>query len=173
VVINGSGRASIKEADVRASSFDDVLTFEDGEIIAHEGEETRDMYVLQEGEVEVLREIQGRQVLLAVLERGSFFGEMSLLESLPRSATVRARGRARLLAIRAGSLLLKIRRDPSFAFEMLQQMSGRIRRLNEQIVDVVRTGQPTGADAPSDAVLRLAMTEYGGTGKTGGPQVGA
>jgi CRP/FNR family transcriptional regulator, cyclic AMP receptor protein len=154
---------------VKPSSFDEILTFEDGEIIAHEGEETRDMYVVQQGAVEVLKQIEGEQVLLAVLERGSFFGEMSLLESLPRSATVRARGRAKLLAIRAGSLLLKIRRDPSFAFEMLQQMSGRIRRLNEQITDLLGRSDTTDRE-PRTADGLLAAAEYQLAGRAGLPE---
>jgi CRP-like cAMP-binding protein len=70
---------------------------------------------------------------LAVLERGSFFGEMSLLEGLPRSATARAIGAVELLVLKPGSLLLRIRRDPTFAFELLQQLSGRIRDLNEKL----------------------------------------
>ena len=56
---------------------------------------------------------------LAVLGPGEFFGEMSLLESLPRSATVRVRGATRLLCIQPGGFLLRIRRDPTFAFELL------------------------------------------------------
>ncbi len=139
--------------------YDDELTFRDGDIIAREGDESRDMYVVQRGAVDVLKEINGELVLLATLDRGSFFGEMSLLESLPRSASVRARGETRLLAIRAGSLLLKIRRDPTFAFEMLQQMSRRIRRLNEQVAEGLQRLERMGAEIRA-AAHRHATTEY-------------
>jgi CRP-like cAMP-binding protein len=138
---------------------DDILVFHDGEFIAREGDASRTMYVIQQGVVEVLKEIGGREVVLATLERGSFFGEMSLLESLPRSASVRAKGETRLLAIRAGSLLLKIRRDPTFAFELLQQMSGRIRRLNEQVAESLQRLERMGAEI-SAAARRHATTEY-------------
>jgi CRP/FNR family transcriptional regulator, cyclic AMP receptor protein len=147
---------------VKAGYFDEVLTFEDGEIIEREGDETRDMYVVQRGAVEVVKQIEGEQVLLAVLERGSFFGEMSLLESLPRSATVRAKGQTKLLAIRAGLLLLKIRRDPTFAFELLQQMSGRIRKLNDQLVENLRRSGLSGVDARDAARQLYATAEYDG-----------
>lgn len=152
---------------MKGSYYDEVLTFEDGEIIEREGAETRDMYVVQAGAVEVVKEIEGEPVLLAVLERGSLFGEMSLLESLPRSATIRAKGRAKLLAIRAGSLLLKIRRDPTFAFEMLQQMSGRIRTLNQQLVDNLRRSGLTGAEARAAAKQLYTTAEYAGSGEAG------
>lgn len=118
-----------------ASSTDYEETFHDGDIIVSEGDESREMYVIQSGAVVVVRNIDGVEVELARLERGNFFGEMSLLESISRSATIRAVGETKLLAIKPGSLLLKIRRNPTFAFEMLQQMSHRIRRLNAKLTE--------------------------------------
>jgi CRP-like cAMP-binding protein len=115
-----------------------VERYADGEIIVREGEMGREMYVIQKGRVEVIKSLGGRTVVLATLERGSFFGEMSLLESLPRAATVRAKGDAELLVIEPGGLVLKIRRDPTFAFEMLQHMSRRIRDLDDQVMSVLR-----------------------------------
>lgn len=117
------------------SSTDYEETFHDGDIIVSEGDESREMYVIQSGAVVVVRNIDGVEVELARLERGNFFGEMSLLESISRSATIRAVGETKLLAIKPGSLLLKIRRNPTFAFEMLQQMSHRIRRLNAKLTE--------------------------------------
>lgn len=100
--------------------------YADGETVFQEGDHSFEMYVVQSGYMVVSQ--NGRE--LAVLGPGEFFGEMSLLESLPRSATVRARGPARLLCIQPGGFLLKIRRDPTFAFELLQALSRRIRQLN-------------------------------------------
>ena len=120
-----------------ASSTDYEETFHDGDIIVSEGDDSREMYVIQSGAVVVLRNFDGVEVELARLERGNFFGEMSLLESISRSATIRAVGETKLLAIKPGSLLLKIRRNPTFAFEMLQQMSYRIRRLNARLTEFI------------------------------------
>jgi CRP-like cAMP-binding protein len=119
---------------MKALSQHELQTFEDGEMIFREGEESSEMFVLRSGKVEILKDIGGHQARLAVLERGSFFGEMSLLEGLPRSASARAIGKAMLLVLRPGSLLIQIRRDPTFAFELMQQMSGRIRDLNDKLV---------------------------------------
>jgi CRP-like cAMP-binding protein len=77
---------------------------------------------------------------------------MSLLESLPRNATVRAKGDTQLVVIEPGGLLLKIRRDPTFAFEMLQHMSRRIRDLDEQLMHVLREARP----ADGEAELRIS-----------------
>lgn len=120
---------------------DSEWTYEDGEVIVAEGEDTTEMFVIQQGAVRVTKKVGDADVVLATLERGNFFGEMSLLESLPRHATCRALGRTSVLAIRSGELLVTIRRDPTFAFEMLQRMSRRIRFLNEQVVGLLERGQ--------------------------------
>ena len=147
----------------QTSRLDQLDTFEDGEVIVVEGEHGREMFVIQEGRVEVTKRVDGREERLATLERGEFFGEMSLLEGLPRHATVRALGRVRLLVIEPGSLLLRIRRDPTFAFEMLQHMSRRIRDLDDRLLALLAgspempprrttpggTFRPPLADAPS------------------------
>lgn len=124
-------------------------TFDDGEIIVNEGDTSRQMYVIQQGQVAISKTVGDRQEGLAVLEKGDFFGEMSLLESLPRDATARAIGVTRVLTIHPGGLLIRIRRDPTFALEMLQRLSGRIRRMNRHFVDI-QQGVP-GSTAPNAA----------------------
>lgn len=143
---------------MKPGRLEELETYADGEIIVREGDESQDMYVVHRGEVEVLKQVDGRDVPLATLGRGAFFGEMSMLEALPRSATVRAKGGAELLVIRSGSLLLKIRRDPTFAFEMLQQMSHRIRELNERFAHAVEAAGP--ASGARALLLRNAVEEY-------------
>jgi CRP-like cAMP-binding protein len=112
-------------------------SYADGEVIVHEGDVTRDMFVIRTGRVRITKQVGEREVELATLERGDFFGEMSLLESLPRDATARAIGQTELLVISAGALLVRMRRDPTFAFEMLHRLSGRVRALNARLVDLI------------------------------------
>lgn len=115
-------------------SQESIREHDDGGIIFQEGDDSREMYVVIEGEVVVSKKSVKGEVTLASLKRGDFVGEMSLLESLPRSATARAKGKTRLLAIHPGGFLLKIRRDPTFAFEMLQTLSRRIRVTNDNLM---------------------------------------
>lgn len=118
--------------------------FNDGDLIFMEGDDSREMYVVVEGEVIVSKKSNKGEVTLATLRKGDFVGEMSLLESLPRSATARAKGRTKLLAIQPGGFLLKIRRDPTFAFEMLQALSRRIRLTNDNLMkELNRDGSTT------------------------------
>lgn len=111
-----------------------VLEFQSGDWIFKEGDEGRDMFIVLAGEIEILRVRAQDEHVLGILKRGDFLGEMSLLESVPRSASARAKGFVRLLVIPPGGFLLKIRRDPTFAFELLQSLSGRIRETNDRLL---------------------------------------
>ena len=139
-------------------NYDEVETFHDGEIVFREGEQGHALRIVQRGAVEVLKKVGDKEVILAVLERGSFFGEMSLLEAMPHGATVRAKGETRLLVILPGSLLLKIRRDPTFAIELMQQMSRRIRSLNERLAAAMR--DTPGIDPVGRAAFARAAAEF-------------
>jgi len=104
---------------------------EAGELIVAQGDEDANMFIVQSGCVEVRRHVGDQVVVHGRLERGDFFGEMSLLESQPRAADVVAVEPTILVELGAGALLLRIRRDPTLAVEMLQKLSRRIRDLNE------------------------------------------
>lgn len=106
----------------------------DGEAIVRQGEVGNSMYVVQAGEVEVLRETEDGELRLAVLGAGDFFGEMSIFEHEVRSATVRARGEARVLTVDKRTLLKRIKEDPFLAVGILQTMSNRIREINAELV---------------------------------------
>jgi len=88
------------------------------------------MFVIQSGVVEISRGTGADRAVMATLGQGDFFGEMSLLESLPREADAVAVARSELLVITQGGLLVRLRRDPTFAIEMLHKLSGRVRALN-------------------------------------------
>ena len=137
----------------------EVQTYADGEVVFSEGDLSTEMFVVRSGKIEISKHVGGHSVRLAVLDRGSFFGEMSLLEGLPRSATARALGDVALLVLRPGSLLLQIRRDPTFAFELLQQLSGRIRELNEKLVFKLATAE-FGNRLARSAFMMSAAAEY-------------
>jgi CRP-like cAMP-binding protein len=140
-------------------SHHETQSFADGDIIVREGEETREMFVIQRGAVEIVKQVGGHEVRLAVLSRGAFFGEMSLLEGLPRSADARACGATTLVVFRPGSLLLQIRRDPTFAFELLQQMSRRVRELNDKLAFRV-AGAEFGNRLARSSFMMTAASEY-------------
>lgn len=105
----------------------------DGEVIVRQGEVGNCMYVIQQGQVEVLLKKGNADVCVAVLGEGDFFGEMALFDQEVRSATVRARGEVRILTLEKRTFLRRIHEDPSLAFRMLEKMSRRVRKLNETL----------------------------------------
>lgn len=115
-----------------------VRDYHDGEVIFSEGDEGRDLFVIQRGAVRVSKKTAQGELQLAEFTKGDFFGDMALLQSVPRFATARAVGETRLLTIQPGGFLLKIRRDPTFAFEMLQQLSQRVRIASERALEIAR-----------------------------------
>ncbi|WII73092.1 Crp/Fnr family transcriptional regulator [Bdellovibrio sp. 22V] len=118
-----------------------VLKLKNGEILFREGDLSREMYIVQHGSIEVFKKVDEKTIILGRVERGSMVGEMSLLESLPRSASAQAVGETTLLVFDPGSFLLKIRRDPTFAFELMKLLSGRIRQTNEKLVALLAAEQ--------------------------------
>ncbi len=107
--------------------------YTDGETIVRQGEAGDCMYVIQKGQVEVVQESAGKEVRLAVLADGDFFGEMALFERELRSTTVRALGEARVLTVDKRIFLQRVHEDPGIAYRMLQKMSHRVRDTNAQI----------------------------------------
>jgi flavin-dependent dehydrogenase len=112
--------------------------YQDGEIIIRQGDVGDNMFVIQEGQVEVVIEKDGREVRLAVQGPGKPIGEMALLEHQVRSATVRALGEARILTLDKKSLVRRIHEDPSLAYYMMQTMSQRVRELNAEVARLER-----------------------------------
>ena len=117
----------------RALPGDSQRAVEAGEVIFRQGEKGIDLFVIQSGSVEISRGGGAHRTVMATLRQGDFFGEMSVLESMPRDADAVAVERTELLVITQGGLLIRLRRDPTFAVEMLHKLSGRVRALNEQV----------------------------------------
>ena len=107
--------------------------YQDGENIVTQGEEGKCLYVIQSGTVEVLQKKNGKDVHIAELYEGDFFGEMAVFERDVRSSTVRSKSDSRILTVDQKTLLSRIQEDPSLAFRMLQKMSSRLREIDTQL----------------------------------------
>ncbi len=104
-----------------------------GEIIIRQGDIGDCMYVIQEGQVEVIAEQGDREVQLAVRGKGELLGEMAIFEKERRSATVRAIGTVRLLTVDEKNFIRRVHEDPSLAYRMVEMMSHRIRELSTEV----------------------------------------
>lgn len=107
--------------------------YHDGEVVVRQGDVGESMFVIQEGTVDVVVERDGHEVFLRTLGKGEFLGEMGIFDRVGRSATIRARGEARLLSVDRKSFLRRIHEDPSLAFRVVETMSKRIRDLSDEV----------------------------------------
>ena len=109
--------------------FTDYLArFSSGQPIFEEGEVGTEMYVIQSGTVEVFKHSRrGDDKLLATLEKGDFFGEMSILEDVPRTASARAKTDVELVRINQSTFDEMLRHNAEIAVRMLRKLSRRLR----------------------------------------------
>ncbi|HYG62960.1 MAG TPA: cyclic nucleotide-binding domain-containing protein [Thermoanaerobaculia bacterium] len=120
----GSGAA-------KKSSGANIIDLKAGEYIFQEGDLGTEMYIIHEGKVEILSQAAGEEQLLAVLEKGDFFGEMSVLEDMPRAASARALTHSVLLQINGSTFDQMLQANPEIAVRMMRKLSRRLRETDE------------------------------------------
>ncbi|MEM6457656.1 MAG: cyclic nucleotide-binding domain-containing protein [Acidobacteriota bacterium] len=113
---------------------DHIQQVEAGAFVFREGDLGTDMYVIHAGEVEILKEFDGGEhQRLALLEVGDFFGEMSVLEDLPRTAAARAVTACQLLQFNGASFDQMLRKNPEIAVRMMRKLSRRLRDTDRRL----------------------------------------
>jgi CRP/FNR family cyclic AMP-dependent transcriptional regulator len=119
--------------------------FNKGHVLFHEGDEGDEMYIIQSGKVAIKKKVRDQEALLATLEKGDFFGEMAILERMPRSAAAEVVEEGDLIVISGEIFGDMIKANPEVAVRMLRKYSIRLRETNKQLEHVLAQG---GAGAP-------------------------
>ena len=122
-------RCSNRELDLLQEAATD-MEFPAGKALTTQGETGRHFMVIVEGEAEVSRD--GTQI--ALLGPGSFFGEMSLLDGQPRTATVTTREPTRVLMITTAAFNGALATMPSVDRKMLTVLAARLRDIEARYV---------------------------------------
>ena len=138
--------------DLKGSNFDLLLdfleeqTWDQGQTICFEGELGRTMYILRAGEVEVMRKAEsGNNVPIVKLGPGETFGEMTLVELQPRSATVIVRSKKATTFSLTNLDLWNLYKADHYAYVIILQnicrmLSRRLRKADSRIVEFVESG---------------------------------
>jgi CRP/FNR family cyclic AMP-dependent transcriptional regulator len=113
----------------RVASVAKEVRFNEGDVVAEEGEDGLSFYVILEGESKVRR--RGRTV--ARLLPGDFFGEISLLDGGPRTATVVAATPLRCLSILRWDFRKLLERERSLAPKILKELALRLRQIEHPV----------------------------------------
>ena len=112
--------------------------FHKGEVIIREGGRDRRLFIIISGEVEVIKDLGSKNERhLRTLGPHSYFGEMSLIDDLVRSASVVAKGDTQILSLDQWNLRKEIEKYPVMAFELLQMLSRRIRTIEKSMINML------------------------------------
>ncbi|MCA0337903.1 MAG: Crp/Fnr family transcriptional regulator [Actinobacteria bacterium] len=116
---------------------------ERGDILFHEGDPGDRLYVLGEGKIKLGQSSpDGRENILAVLGPGEMFGELSLFDPGPRTATATAVAETQVLALSTEQLREYLSGRPQVALTLLAALARRLRRTNESLADLVFNDVP-------------------------------
>jgi len=110
-----------------------TVTFEPGEIIYSQGDSGSVMFVITDGSVELSKSKGNAKELMAELGKGDFFGELSILESIPRPETAISLTASSLVVIHRGTFVKMLKANMEIAFRMMQKMSTKLRQAEQKI----------------------------------------
>jgi len=110
----------------------DTVKLNAGDTLFHAGEPGESLFVVRSGSIELyIKDTAGQKIVLTIAEEGNLFGELSLLDSGPRTATAIALTDAELLVLDRDDLLLLFGKRPDAALNMLAAMSTMTRKADE------------------------------------------
>ena len=98
----------------------------------------------------VVQSMNGKEVKIAELGEGDFFGEMALFEHKARMATVHSMGETRALAVDKKTLFHTIQEDPSMILNLILTTFSRVRKMNEQVNNMMATDRRDWANRPDN-----------------------
>ena len=98
--------------------------------IFNQGDEGNEMFIIVDGQVKVIRSADGKDQTLAQRGPGEFVGEMAIIESAPRSATLVTQGEVRALAIEGETFKQILRERPEVSLAVLRSVSRRLREMS-------------------------------------------
>jgi signal transduction histidine kinase len=137
MALTSTDRALLRRVPLFAALADDDLDWiaracqtvdlDPGDALAAEGDEGEALFVITDGELEVVKRSRSADVPLARLGPGEIVGEMAVLEGSPRNATIRAVATSRVIAIGREVVLELVRTRPSAAMSIIRTVTGRLR----------------------------------------------
>jgi CRP/FNR family transcriptional regulator, cyclic AMP receptor protein len=135
----------------------DSIQLQAGEILFQAGEPGESLFIVRSGSIELsIKDTAGQKIVLTVAEEGQLFGELSLLDTGPRTATAVALTDAELLVLDREDLLLLFQKRPDAALHMLAAMSGMTRKADELLRTRVSRNVNEEMDVHSTPLQRIA-----------------
>ncbi len=144
-----------------------------GEVVFHQDDPGAAMYIIREGKVAItLGSAEGKEMTLALLGQGDFFGELALLDGEPRAADARAIETSRLDCLRREDFLTFLRAHPHVGPVLLASLSLRLRRTDQIVHDaafldvrarlarvLLKLGESEGESRSGSVVIASRLTQ--------------
>jgi CRP/FNR family transcriptional regulator, cyclic AMP receptor protein len=157
---------SLTPEDLKALSRRlEMAEYPEGAIIFKQGDEGAALFIIEEGAVEISYGDGKAKVLLAHLFAGQYFGELSVFDKAPRSATATATRDSRLVRLDRDDLVDFVNKNPSAALRIIAEMSERLRQTNELMSRQVSRNVLEEAEEQSTFGQRIAdrVAKFGGS----------
>ncbi len=114
----------------------ELVNYQDGDILFEIGDSADSAYVIMQGAVDVTVDTDSGPVVASTLQRDQLFGEMALLNNLPRNATLKAHGDLLVMKISADMFLQLISENADMALDVMRQLSAKLARSHELVTQL-------------------------------------
>lgn len=104
----------------------------EGETLFEEGDKGEEMYLIKEGKIRIVKEMEDKKKTLAILEEGDFFGEMAVLDKTTRSASAVADTDVKLIIVDRDAFLRSVNKNPFIKY-ILSSLTDRLRKTDEML----------------------------------------
>lgn len=111
----------------------EMLTFEDNDIVFHVGDAADCAFVIMEGAVDILTDTENGSVVELTLQQNQLFGELALLNGVPRNATLRAQGKIKVMRITADMFLTLLTENSAMALDVIRQISNKLAKSHQRV----------------------------------------
>jgi CRP/FNR family cyclic AMP-dependent transcriptional regulator len=111
----------------------EILTFEDNDIVFHVGDAADCAFVIMEGAVDILTDTENGSVVELTLQQNQLFGELALLNGVPRNATLRAQGKIKVMRITADMFLTLLTENSAMALDVIRQISNKLAKSHQRV----------------------------------------
>src|ERR1700722_17548618 len=109
--------------------------YRDKEIIFSQGDSADSVFYVESGTVKLTVVTTRKKAIIAILQRGSFFGEGCLAGQSLRNCTARAIGPSNIIRLQRESTVRTLRKDPQFATLLVEYLLSRVVRIEEDLID--------------------------------------
>ncbi|MGE3609509.1 MAG: Crp/Fnr family transcriptional regulator [Bacteriovoracaceae bacterium] len=106
---------------------------EPNQVLMHEGDLSQSMYLVLKGELQITKKDGDKELLLGYIKEGELVGELSFLDQLPRSATVKAVTVCELIQIPPRTVEEVFKNQPKWLEILVHSMIARLREANQNI----------------------------------------